>query len=87
MLSARKKLEERLLQTQQILGHYHNLGEEFGQLVSQYQEILSEIENKKWALKELSKTSTQLWDEYNVCVCACKMYYLVIVCVHFFIQN
>ena len=60
MLSARKKLEERLLQTQQILGHYHNLGEEFGQLVHQYQEVLSEIENKKWALKELSKTNTQL---------------------------
>jgi hypothetical protein len=58
MLSARKKLEERLLQTQRILGHYHNLGEEFGQLVGQYQEILAEIENKKWALKELSKTNT-----------------------------
>ena len=59
-MSARKKLEERLIQTQQVLGHYQNLGEEFSQLVRNYQEILSEVENKKWALKELSKTNTQL---------------------------
>ena len=58
MLSAHKKLEERLIQTQQVLGHYHNLGEEFSQLVRQYQEILAEIENKKWALNELGKTRT-----------------------------
>ena len=58
MLSAHKKVEERLIQTQQILGHYHNLGEEFNQLVQQYQEVLAEIENKKWALTELGKTRT-----------------------------
>ena len=58
MLSAHKKVEERLIQTQQVLGHYHNLGEEFSQLVRQYQEILAEIENKKWALNELGKTHT-----------------------------
>ena len=59
MLSARKKVEERLIQTQQVLGHYHQLGDDFNQLVAQYQEILSETENKKWALTELSKTRTQ----------------------------
>ena len=59
MLSARKKVEERLIQTQQVLGHYHQLGEDFNQLVAQYQEILSEIENKRWALTELTKTRTQ----------------------------
>ena len=59
MQSARKKLEERLIQSRQILSHYHNLGEEFSQLVRQYQEILSEVENKKWALNELAKTRSK----------------------------
>lgn len=52
------KLDERLVQTSQMMGHYQCLGETFIQLAEQYHEILTDIENKQWALTELSKTTS-----------------------------
>ncbi|XP_064393155.1 HAUS augmin-like complex subunit 4 isoform X2 [Halichondria panicea] len=56
--AARTKLDERLIQSRQMLGHYHSLGEAFTTLAEQYHEMLANIENKTWALKELSKTTS-----------------------------
>ena len=56
MLSARKQLTEELLQTQQVIRSYESLGEEFTVLSQQYRELKEEIENRQWALTELSKS-------------------------------
>lgn len=57
--SARQKIEHRLLQTQQALQQYQNLGEDFMSLAQQYHELLADIENKQWALSELGKSTKQ----------------------------
>ena len=56
--AARTKLDERLIQSRQMMGHYQSLGEAFTTLAEQYHEMLADIENKTWALKELSKTAS-----------------------------
>lgn len=56
--AARGKLDERLVQTHLMMGHYQSLGEAFSELADQYHEILTDIENKQWALTELSKTNS-----------------------------
>lgn len=56
--AARAKLDKRLIQSQQLVGHYQALGETFISLATQYHEILADIENKQWALTELSKTTS-----------------------------
>jgi predicted nucleic acid-binding protein len=58
LLTARKQLTEELSQTQQVILSYHSLGEEFTVLSQQYRELQEEIENRQWALRELSKSRT-----------------------------
>lgn len=57
LTSARDKLEEHLVQSQQVVEHYRSLGEDFTLLAQQYHDILTDIDNKQWALAELTKTS------------------------------
>ncbi len=56
LLTAQRRLTEELTQTQHVVHNYQSLGEEFAVLSQQYREIKGEIENKEWALEELSKT-------------------------------
>ena len=58
MLATQKQLTEDLSQTRHVLSSYESLGEEFATLNQQYREVKEEIENKQWALTELTKTST-----------------------------
>ena len=55
LLSAQQQLQEELSQTQQVIRSYHSLGEEFTLLTQQYKQLREEIENRQWALTELSK--------------------------------
>lgn len=56
LLTARQQLTEELSQVQQVVLSYHSLGEEFTVLGQQYRELREEIENRQWALTELSKS-------------------------------
>ncbi len=47
-----------LSQTKQVIRSYEALGQEFLKLSQQYHEIKEEIENKQWALAELTKSMT-----------------------------
>lgn len=49
---------EDLSQTRQVIRSYEALGEEFLQLSQQYHKLKEEIENKQWALSELTKSMT-----------------------------
>ena len=58
LLEEHKRLSEELSQTKQVIRSYEALGEEFLQLSQQYHSLKEEIENKQWALSELTKTMT-----------------------------
>jgi len=58
LLKEHKRLSEELSQTKQVIHSYETLGEEFLQLSQQYHVLKGEIENKQWALSELTKTMT-----------------------------
>ena len=44
------------METRQTLEHYVALGERFAHLAGEHREVLAEIENKQWALRELAKS-------------------------------
>lgn len=56
LLQSQRSTSDRLVHTQQSLHHYQGFGEAFSCLAQEYQELLLEVENKQWALTELSKT-------------------------------
>ena len=48
-------LDSRLASATATLRSYHSVGREFMQIASEYTQVKAEIENKKWALRELGK--------------------------------
>ena len=56
LLSAQRHVEQELMETRQTLQHYVALGERFARLAREHHEVLAEIENKQWALRELAKS-------------------------------
>ena len=48
-------LDSRLATATATLRSYHSVGREFMQIASEYTQVKAEIENKKWALRELGK--------------------------------
>ena len=56
LLSAQRHVEQELMETRQTLQHYVALGERFAHLAGEHREVLAEIENKQWALRELAKS-------------------------------
>ena len=59
LLAAREHCQHQLLELKQIINGYQSIGEEFTQLLSEYIGLVTEIENKQWALNELRQSVGQ----------------------------
>ena len=52
-----RRTERELRHTRQALFTYESIGETFKKLLTQYTTLTTEIDNKKWALSELNKST------------------------------